>query len=163
LHFDAIAGGLQDAYEGVAEHGVANVTNVCGFVRVDAGVLNHLLPWDRRRLACLWARDGRCSKQVQQLCAIEKDVDVTGAGDFDARHLFDALKYRLESLGDRTRRDLLAGRLFDQFRQLERDGKREVAEFGARWRIGSELLHLDAKQLARGDANSFSQLLLQGE
>ena len=43
LNFDAIAGGLQDAHKRVAEHGIANVTDVRGFVRIDAGVLDHLL------------------------------------------------------------------------------------------------------------------------
>jgi len=43
LDFDAVAGSLQDAYEGVAQHGVAHVTDVRGFVWVDARVLDHLL------------------------------------------------------------------------------------------------------------------------
>ena len=43
LHFDAIAGGFQDAHKRVAEHSVANVTDVRRFVRIDAGVLDHLL------------------------------------------------------------------------------------------------------------------------
>ena len=53
LHFDAIAGGPQDAHERVAEHGVAHVTDVRGFVRIDAGVLDHFL---RSLLALLSTR-----------------------------------------------------------------------------------------------------------
>src|SRR5205807_4706947 len=37
LYFDAIARSAQNAHERVAEHGVAHVTDVGRFIRVDAG------------------------------------------------------------------------------------------------------------------------------
>ena len=43
LDFDPFAGGLENAHERVAQHRVANVTDVRGFVGIDAGVLDHLL------------------------------------------------------------------------------------------------------------------------
>src|ERR1700675_525558 len=43
LYFDSIAGGLQNSNEGVAEHGISYMSDVRGFIWIDARVLNHLL------------------------------------------------------------------------------------------------------------------------
>jgi hypothetical protein len=92
LDFDAIAGGLQDAYERVAENGVADVTDVRGFVWVDAGVLNHFfglirfpfgLPTALRR------------KKLEQLRAIKKDIDITRARNLNPRNFFNTFQLTL--------------------------------------------------------------------
>ena len=80
--------------------------------------------------------------------------------------LVETINSALAAVGPATEsrlRDLLAGCLLDEFCELERNGKSEVAELRFRWRIGSELLHLDAEQLARGVANSLFEFLLQVE
>ncbi len=41
LHFDIAAAFAQHAYEGIAKNGVAEVSNVSGFVRVDVGVFDY--------------------------------------------------------------------------------------------------------------------------
>src|SRR5687767_5526253 len=79
LDLDAISRGLQDADKRVAEHGVTNVTDVRGFVRVDARVLDHLLGTIVSRGR--WSCQIRNGDQTQQFGAIEKDVDVSGARD----------------------------------------------------------------------------------
>src|SRR5205809_1929133 len=43
LYFDSIAGGLQNANEGITEHGISYVSDMRGFIWIDARVLNHLL------------------------------------------------------------------------------------------------------------------------
>ncbi len=103
------------------------------------------------------------AKQLQQFCAVEEDVDVTRARDLNPRNFRHAFQFRLELFGDRARRDLLARGLFDQFRELERNGKRNIAELRLRRRVGGELLQLNAKNFSRGRANSFFKLLLQVE
>ncbi len=58
LHVDVASGGAEEAHEGVAEDGVAQVADVGGFVGIDAGVLDeNLARWqfrgpvsDRRRV-----------------------------------------------------------------------------------------------------------------
>jgi hypothetical protein len=44
LHFHAIARGAQHADEGVAQHRVAQMADVRGFVGIDVGVLDDVLP-----------------------------------------------------------------------------------------------------------------------
>src|SRR5215218_8396746 len=96
LHFDAVARGLQDAHERVAQHGVAHMTDVRGFVRVDAGVLDHLL----RAFGILRvAWHGWTSKQGKQFRAIVEDVDETGSRDLNARYFVDVFELRLELFG----------------------------------------------------------------
>ena len=40
LHIDLLAGGAQQAHEGVAQNGVAQMADVRGLVGIDAGVLH---------------------------------------------------------------------------------------------------------------------------
>src|SRR5262249_36887298 len=76
LDFDAIAAGAQHAHEGVAEHGVAQVPDVGGFVRVDVGVLDDDL---FTRALGGFGRAGEQRRAVR--AAVEADVDVAVAGD----------------------------------------------------------------------------------
>ena len=160
LNFDAIAGGLQNAHERIAEHGIANVTDVRGFVWVDAGVLDHLLRSDRA--SSLHRRLRWTSKQAEQLRAIEEDIEITGAGDLDARDFVDVFQLRLEFFGDCAWRQFLAGGLFDEFREFERDREGEVAKL----RRAAAFRRLSCcsstpKSLARRGANLIFKLLLQ--
>jgi hypothetical protein len=50
--------------------------------------------------------------------------------------------------------------LFDQLREFERNGEGEIAEFGARRRLGRELLQLNGKQIAGGAADPIFKFLL---
>src|SRR5205085_194848 len=57
VNFDLRAGRTQGADEGVAEHGVAQVADVRGLVRIDVRVLDDgLQPCGRRRRRCYCAR-----------------------------------------------------------------------------------------------------------
>ncbi len=47
LNLDAFASRLQNPHKRVAQHGIANVTDVRGFVWIDAGVFDHFL-WSIR-------------------------------------------------------------------------------------------------------------------
>src|SRR6185295_3726201 len=100
LHFDTIASGLQDAHDRVAQYGVAHVTDVRGLVWVDARVLDRLLGWIGVMRVARWRWT---SEQCGQFRAIVTDVDVTGAGDFNARAFLDVCELRLEFLGDNAR------------------------------------------------------------
>ncbi len=103
LDFDAAARVAQQPREGVTQDRVADVSNVRGFVRIDAGVLDDGLGG---------VRDGRggfvsgffaCG--AKKVGAVEKEIQVASAGHFDARDSLD----RLQRVGDLLRQR--AGRL----------------------------------------------------
>ncbi|XWK71073.1 hypothetical protein RBB80_18810 [Tunturiibacter gelidiferens] len=87
LNADFVAGfeavGTEEALEGVAEDGVAEVANVSGFVGVDAGVLDEAEAWaaDVGVLVVGDAADGGG--------AVEADVEVACAGYFYACYAFE--------------------------------------------------------------------------
>ncbi len=74
--------GAEEALEGVAEDGVAEVADVGGFVGVDAGVFDEAEAGasDVGVLVGGDAADGGG--------AVEADVEVAGSGDFDAGDAF---------------------------------------------------------------------------
>ena len=71
------------------------------------------------------------------------------AGNLDARNFCGAFQKRFEFFRNRAWCDFLAGCLFDEFREFETDGKREIAEFRPRRGVGGQLLQFDAKHVAR--------------
>src|SRR6266478_6236847 len=78
LHIHRSARGAEQANEGIAENGVAEMTHVRGFVGVDAGVLDeNLACGDFRRRLFVSGYGGR------DRGAIDADVDVSSACDFD--------------------------------------------------------------------------------
>src|SRR5688572_21406904 len=97
LDFNAIAGGLEDAHEGVAEHCVANVTDVRGLVRIDARVLDHLLLALFLRYGLAESRSG---DEAEEFGAIEENVDVARTGDLDARDLRNVFEPFFQLFGD---------------------------------------------------------------
>jgi hypothetical protein len=50
--------------------------------------------------------------------------------------------------------------LFDQFRQLKRDGEGKVTKIGTRRHFGCELLDIDAEQIEGGGAEAVFKFLL---
>jgi hypothetical protein len=120
-------------------------------------VLHHLLRLiDNLRLGRLiWT-----SKQAEQSRAIEKDVDVTRAGNLHALDFVELFQTWFEFFGDCAWRLFLTGGLFDQFCELESDREGEIAELRARRGLGCELLHFDAKNLLRRGTDSLSKFLL---
>ncbi len=89
LDFDSIAGSFQYAHKRVAQHGISHVTDVRGFVRIDAGVLDHLF---RLIESASCAVFGGQRNMLSSFGAIEEDVDVTGAGDLNPRDFFDVFE-----------------------------------------------------------------------
>ncbi len=162
VHFDALAARAQDADERVAEHRVAHVADVRRLVRVDARVLDHPL----RTLdsgAFIDARRGigarRCETR-EQTAPLEEEVEVARARDLDARDLLGGFEVLLQLFGDGARVALLARRLLDALRHLERDGEREVAEFRARRHLHRHLFEFDAETADRARAHDVAQLVL---
>ena len=119
LHFDAAAGAAQHAHEGVAEHGVAQVADVRGLVGIDVGVLDDAF----RRAGVRHRRpDGGAGDRVGEVGgAVEEEIDVAGAGDFDAGHAGDRGKLGGDFLGD------LARRAAQALGELKGDGRRQLA------------------------------------
>ncbi len=81
LHADLVAAlvvvGAEEALEGVAEDGVAEVADVGGFVGIDAGVLDEAEA-GAADVGVLVVRDGADLRD-----AVEADVEVACSGDFD--------------------------------------------------------------------------------
>ena len=75
LNLHSIACCFENANERVSEHGVPHMANVCSFVGIDAGVLDHLF-WTSYDSVILGgnARRRSCGEHRQQLCAIKEDV-----------------------------------------------------------------------------------------
>ena len=101
-----------------------------GLVGIDAGVLDHCF----RRVG---ARKGRglarfFARVAKKRGAVEEQIQVATAGDFDAR---DALG-RLERIGDFLRQG--AGRFFQALGQLEADGRGDFAHGELRRTLGHD-------------------------
>jgi len=78
------AGGAQHADEGVTQNRIAEVTDMRGFVGIDIGVLDDDLAWDR-----LAGLVGGVQDAVAIRAAVQPDVDVAVAGDFERGDAFD--------------------------------------------------------------------------
>jgi hypothetical protein len=87
LHFDAAARVAQQTRESVAQDCVANVADVRGFVRVDAGVLDNGLGGVRGGRGGFVSRFFACG--AKKVGAVEKEIQVASAGHFDARDPWD--------------------------------------------------------------------------
>ena len=77
LDFDAPPERPQHAHEGVSEHGVAQVADMCGLVRVDVRVLDDCLGGIGGRLV----GSGKDSQRVSR--SVKAHVDVPGARDLE--------------------------------------------------------------------------------
>ncbi len=83
LDLDGTVGGAKHADERVAEHRIAEVTDVRGFVGIDVGVLDDNFPGDR-----FAGLVGGMQDTVAIRAAVQPDVDVTIAGDFERGDAF---------------------------------------------------------------------------
>jgi hypothetical protein len=156
VHLDALAVGPEDADEGVADDGVAQVPDVRRLIRVDARVLDHPLGRVRGRGLPDCGRE-----PCQQARAVVEEVEVAGARDLDAPDRLVRFEHLLQLLGDGARVALLAGRLLDALGQLEGDGEGEVAQLGARRHLGRDLFQFDPEFVGGGGADALAQRLLQ--
>ena len=108
LHFDVVAAGAQHADESVAQYGIAQVSDVRGFIGIDIGMFDDGLPG---------SRGGGRIRHLQQRraveAAIEADVDVAVAGDLESGNAGDG-SHGCDHVGG----DLLRG-LLERLRQLK--------------------------------------------
>src|SRR5205085_6836485 len=139
-----------------AEHGVAQVADVRGLVRIDVRVLDDgLQPGGRRRRRCYCARAVREERRT-----VEEDIEVASAGDLDARDARLGLKRDLQRFSQCARVGLLPRRLLDALGQLESDGEGEVAQLRARRYLGRDGLKGDTVFFGSGRAHALAQTLL---
>ena len=106
-----MAGGAQQADEGVTQDGVAKVTDVRGLVGIDRGVLDQNLAADIGGAFADVAEgyDGTIGDQpLRRNVALEVGIDITGAGNFEF----------LESVGQRQLGHDLFGDLSRRFAQF---------------------------------------------
>ena len=106
LNFDVPAGVAEEAHEGVAQHGVAQVADVRGFVRIDCGVLDD-------RLGSIGAGGrgfllGLHERACEKFCAVEEKIQITGASHFDSGDAWNRLQRIRNFLCERARRLLQA-------------------------------------------------------
>src|SRR3990172_4253203 len=132
LDLDVLAAEAQRLDEGVAESGVAQVTDVSSLVGVDIGVLD-----DDLASRGLLLRGSQKALEVAR--PIEEHVQVSRPGHVHPRYSLDLGKRLLEAL-----RDLSRG-LLERARELEGDGKREVSELGPRRSLAHDRADLDAE------------------
>ncbi len=138
LYADLVAGlvgvGAEEALEGVAEDGVAEVADVGGLVGVDAGVLDEAEAGtaDVGVLVGGDAADGGG--------AVEADVEVAGAGDFDGGDAFELGRpiKRGGEFGGEFGGDG-AGGFAEALGQFEGYGQGEFAEGDARRLLDDEI------------------------
>ena len=107
LHFDVALPEPQQAHESVAQHGVAQVTDMRGFVGIDAGVLHDdLRPAagsSIRRDRSRGCRSAQGKKRGRQCGAVEVKVQKPRARNFHPLHAVQRQKLRDDLLGDFAR------------------------------------------------------------
>src|SRR5215467_483522 len=101
LYLNFFAGVAQDTRDGVAEYGVAEVADVGSLVGIDAGVLDDDFFRAEGRLGGLSR-----VKYAPERAAIKEDVEIAGAGDFDACDTRWKRKAGCDFLSDLARRTL---------------------------------------------------------
>ena len=134
LHIDLLSGGAQQAHEGVAENGVAQMADVRGLVGIDAGVLDQRMSRDLQMgptgsASSAWMRHSR-------MRPIESRIDVPGAGDFESGESVDRAQRGHDLLRDDLRR------LAQLARQFERDRCGQFAELQLRRNLQRECFRL---------------------
>ena len=120
LHLDGHPAEPQDPDERVPERGIAQVPDVCRLIGIDRRMFDDCLVLGQPRRVHV-----RRQPIEQKPAALEKEVQVPVRCRDNARHTLQ----RAERLGDFPRDH--AGRLPQPTRQLERDGRAEVAELPA--------------------------------
>ena len=119
LHLYSPAARAQHTHERIAQHRVAQMSDVGGLVRIDIGVLDDNLAGNRL------AGFVRCVQYgVTVSAAIEPHVDVAVARHFERRHAFDRSQACHQIRRDRARR------LLQLARQMKRHRNRKFTEGG---------------------------------
>ena len=131
LHVDPLPGGAQQAHKGVAQDGVAQVTDVRSLVGVDAGVL------DQGMKMALFFRGIVAGDQLRGCLAVKLAIDVAGAGNGKRCETFQRHQVGDQFPGDR------AGRSLEPASQLKGDWQRVLA-------------HLQIGRLLDGDVREFN-------
>ena len=153
LHFDAAAGVTQDAAERVAEDGVAQMADVRGLVGIDAGVLDHHLGRVRRGDGGAFVA-GFFAGGAEKCGAVEEEIQVAAAGDFDALDAGNIFQRIRDLLCERARRFLHA------LGQLEAERRSDFAHGELRRALGDHghvrlvaLVDVVAQRLANAVVN----------
>ena len=134
----AATGVAQDAAEGVAENGVAQMADVRGFIGIDAGVLDHHLG-RVRRVGHRSSAQRLFARGAEKRRAVQKEIEVAAAGDFDPRDAF----RKLQGIRDFLREG--ARRIFQALGQLEAERRSDFAH-GQPWRAPGD--HGDVRLVA---------------
>ena len=132
LHFHALPGAAQQAHKRIAQHGIAQVADMRGFIRIDVGVLDDAL-WRIGRES-LPPRIDFFQRAGQKRGARKIKIHVSAAGDFHSLHTLDGWKLHGNFLRDLARSALQA------LGQLKTDGRGGLA-------------HLDAGRFLRDDGH----------
>ena len=133
LHVHMLPGSTQQAHKGVAEDCVAQMADVRGLIRVDAGVL-----YQRMEMALLL---GEIVERdlLRGGLAVELAIDVSRAGDFKGCEAGQRQQFPNQFRGNHT------GRSFETAGQLEGHGQRVLA-------------HLQIGRLLDGDVREFNMI-----
>ena len=110
LYVDPLPGGSQQAHKGVAQDGVAQMTDVRSLVGIDAGVL------DQGMKMALFFRGIVACDLLRGRLAVKLAIDVAGAGDGKRCEPFQRHQVGDQFPGDHARRS------FEPAGQLEGDG-----------------------------------------
>ncbi len=124
LHFDPLAETTQAAHQRVAEHRVAQMTDVRRLVRIDVRMFDDDLGRRFLRVGCRSRHTGPHHRGT-----VEERVDVSRAGGLDARERSTPRECLDESQGD------LARRPTQRPSQIEGNRRGKIAQVGGR-RIG---------------------------
>ena len=125
LDADVEAAVPEQPHEGVAEAGVAEVADVGGLVRIDAGVLDdHVARAPRRRAAL----DERLVQVRGDLAPLQEQVQVAAARDLGANDVAPRAQLARQPFGD------LAGLLAQRLGEVEGRRQGQVPELHA-WRV----------------------------
>ena len=151
LDVDLFAGGAEEANEGVAEDGIAEMADVRGLVGVNAGVLD-----DGAALVAGCGLDFvACGEGFGGGGAIEAGVDVSGACNFESSEAGDGAERGDDFLGN------LAGSFFETAGQFESEGQSVFTEFGFGRLLDGEDVKLDGELVAEHGAEvGFEEFLL---
>ena len=119
LHLDALARVAQQPTECVAEHGVAQVADVRGLVRIHARMLDKHL--GRIRLWRGHFPSRFLTRRAKEFRAVEERIEVSATRHFHPRDARNRLQRIRDFLRQRARR------LLQPLRQIEADGRRHLA------------------------------------
>jgi len=135
-----LSGGSEEADEGVAEDGVAEVADVGGFVGIDAGVFDERVNLLHSHQASrVLAKSSGVNKGDGGDAggAVEVGVDVSGAGDFKTGEASESTQRGHDFLGDDF------GGFAELAGEFEGDGGGEFAEFEVGWNLEGDGLDIE--------------------